>query len=120
MYERDEFWEIIKDVLRERFWKIKLVRWYRNRIYRIRRFIGGLRQLEQYRYIVESIYSPWFDISEGSDMLYMSSPENLRCKFCSCKYVPYDADAWMHATHEETQKHHKNCLWRKIDQIQRI
>ena len=96
------------------------INFLRRIIRRLKHLWFGIRHVWQYQEIVESIYSPWFDITVGDDMLYMSSPENLRCKFCGCKYMPYDADAWMHATHEETQKHHKNCLWRKIDQIQRI
>ena len=127
MYEREDFWEIVKDVIHEKINQSRVVRWYlrstypiRRFIYRTRQFIVVLRRLEQYRYIAESIYNPWFDISEGSDMLYMSNPENLRCRFCGCKYVPYDADAWMHATHDEMQNHHENCLWLKIDKIQRV
>ena len=55
----------------------------------------------------------------GSAMLYMSHIDNLRCMFCGVRYTPLPDDAWVIET-VENQRHHENCLWHKIDYLNRL
>ena len=99
------------------------INFLRRIIRRLKPLWFGIRYVWQYQEIVESIYSPWFDITVGDDMLYMSRLEDLRCKFCGCKYVQYvplDPSDLTPILFEKRQNHHENCLWRKIDRIQRV
>lgn len=118
MNERDVNWAYtVKDRMQEKLYDLRLVRWARRKVYNLRRMLKIWCNWERYEEIIERVYSPWVDISEGTEMLYMSHPDNLYCGFCGCKFVRFDSEEHWGISGDEYQNHSATCLWHKIDQL---
>ena len=86
MYQRRYIWKTLLDIL----------------------FV--VRHWREYYSIVSEMFHPWFDIVEGTEAMYMSHPDNWRCKFCGCKYLfrePWDI----------VDLHSPSCIWSRITKL---
>jgi len=80
-------------------------------------FIFVLLHWREFHDIVLTLHQPWFDVVEGSDMLYLSDPANWRCKFCGCRYRTSVIVLTARGLEEPQQKHAPGCLWPRIEKI---
>ena len=72
------------------------------------RFIFVVRHWREYYSIVHEMFHPWFDVEEGAEALYMSDPENWRCKFCGSHY---------YYRREGPPLHRPDCIWSRITKL---
>lgn len=81
-------------------------------------FLFVLFHWREYHDVVLTLHQPWFDVVEGSDLLYLSDPANWRCKFCGCEYSCYtDYDRLYLDEEINQQRHSDGCLWLRIKEI---
>lgn len=105
-------WEI-EDAIRRRLEPCFRV-WYR-----LLDFLFVVRNWRRYRDVVAFIYQPWFDVSAGGHLLYMSNPDDLRCMFCGAEYPKVERldlemlGNWTREPRPELpeEKHREGCLW---------
>ena len=89
-------------------------------MHRLREFIWVVRYWHKYYNVIDGMHNEWFDIEVGV-MSYMSNVDNLYCKWCGCKYVPYTGehhhDKWLVFDEESRQQHTPTCPWHNIKKL---
>ena len=87
---------------------------------RLREFIWVVRHWHKYYNVIDGMHNEWFDIDVGI-MSYMSDPDNLYCKWCGCKYVPYtdvlDDRQFIDLCEQTRQQHTPTCPWCDIKKL---